>query len=332
MPGTLQQALLDVADLANDKGHETALNLAGERQLSLFAGSGPVSTEDLAFRLYLDHGDVFAASHARVQSQEARRFVDFHPRQHVPLVGAETTVNRVLLTDQLSRWFAARNRSEFVEVRVSESPTEVSFVIIHGLPPRNLSVIASPSRRDRMSFIPDKQDIAIFDKATGRLSINAQYAAEHDFYRKAIGRVYFGGNDEHFEPAPVVDLTPLLDDPAAALSVQGLPRMHDADLLRIELQATDPPYDTFIWSAKSGLKAVYARELPARLTRPHCALRVRLALHPVGARRPRPVELAPPCTFKYDRRTHDDVIREFLFVRGLLHHPNSRMANVTTPG
>ena len=48
MPGALQQAFLDVADLASEQGHEAALNLAGERQLNLFSKSGDVSPEDLA--------------------------------------------------------------------------------------------------------------------------------------------------------------------------------------------------------------------------------------------------------------------------------------------
>ena len=36
MPGPLQQALLDVADLASEQGHEIAVGLAGKPQLGLF--------------------------------------------------------------------------------------------------------------------------------------------------------------------------------------------------------------------------------------------------------------------------------------------------------
>jgi len=319
MPGKLQQALLDVADLASDRGHEAALNLAGERQLSLLSASGDVSAEDLAFRLYLEHADVFVATHARVQSQEARRFVDFHPAHHRPLEGATTRPKRVRLMEQLRRWFAKRNRGEYVDVRVSESSDEISFVIIHGQPPRSFSVITSPSSRDRMSFVPDKQDTVVFDKATGRLSINAQYAAEHDFYRAAIGKVFFGKHD-HFEPHAVLDCAVLLDDPEGALSVEGLPALRAVVLREIVLEAIDAPHDKLCWSA-SDLGNVFLADIPDMLNRDRVVRKAKLALFPLHAARPKIVEIAPPNKLTYDRRTHDAVVREFLFARGFLRHP-----------
>ena len=138
MPGELQQLLLDVADLASEQGHELALELAGERQRTLFAPGSEMSAEDLAVKLYLEHSEIFAASHARVKSQEARRFVDFFPRQHRPLEGYGSESRRVLVVSQLRRWFAKRNRSEYVDLRISETETEVTFLIIHGRTPRNM--------------------------------------------------------------------------------------------------------------------------------------------------------------------------------------------------
>jgi hypothetical protein len=326
MPGVLVQAFLDVADLASEQGHEAALNLAGERQLNLFAKSGVVSAEDLAFRLYIEHSDVFAATHARVQSQEVRRFVDFHPTAHRPLAAADSEPKRLLLVNQLSRWFASRNRSEYVDVRVSESSDEVSFLIIHGQPPRSVSVITSPSSRDRMSLVPDKQDTVVFDKASGRLSINAQYAAEHDFYRSAIGKVFFG-NDSHFTPHEVLDCSVLLDDPVAALSVEGLPALDAVVLREVVLEAIDSPRDKLSWSA-SDLREVFLNEVVQLMTRDRVVRRVKLALYPAGSSKAKLVELAPPNKLTYDRRTHDAVVREFLFARGFLRHPQAAMASL----
>ena len=324
MPGALQQAFLGVADLASEQGHEAALNLAGERQLNLFGKSGDVSPEDLAFRLYLEHADVFMATHARVQSQEARRFVDFHPDAHRPIEGAETQAKRVLLMEQLRRWFASRNRSDYVDVRVSESSDEVSFVIIHGQPPRNLSVITSASSRDRLSLVPDKQDTVVFDKATGRLSINAQYAAEHDFYRAAIGKVFFG-RDDHFEPHAVLDCGVLLDDPRAALSVEGLPALRAVALREVVLEAIDSPRDRLTWSAND-LGDVYLEDVPDLLKRDRTVRKAKLALFPIHEGRPKVVEIAPPNKLTYDRRTYDAVVREFLFARGFLRHPQTHLS------
>lgn len=330
MPGVLVQAFLDVADLASEQGHEAALNLAGERQLNLFSKSGEVSAEDLAFRLYLEHSDVFAATHARVQSQEVRRFVDFHPAVHRPLVGAEVQSKRLVLVNQLSRWFASRNRSEYVDVRPSESADEVSFLIIHGQPPRSLSIITSPSSRDRMSLVPDKQDTVVFDKATGRLSINAQYAAEHDFYRAVIGKVFFG-SDGHFAPHEVLDCGVLLDDPVAALSVEGVPALDAVVLREVVLEAVDSPKDKLAWSA-SDLRDVYLRELDHVMTRDRVVRRAKLALYPAGSSKAKVVEIAPPNKLTYDRRTYDAVVREFLFARGFLRHPRAHAGPLRAMG
>lgn len=322
MPGKLQQALLDVADLASEEGHEAALNLAGERQRSLFGPSVEVTAEDLAFRLYLEHADIFVATHARVRSQEARRFVDFHPTERRPLIGAEAQAKRVLLMEQLRRWFASRNRGEYVDVRVSESHDEVSFIIIHGQTPRSFSVITSPFSRDRMSVVPDKQDTVIFEKSTGRLSVNAQYAAEHDFYRALIGKVFFG-HDDHFEPHAVLDCSVLLDDPATALSVTGLPALRGVVLREVVLEAVDAPRDKLTWTAND-LGEVFLEDVPDLLKRNRVVRKAKLALSPVGASRPKVIELAPPNKLTYDRRTHDTVVREFLFARGFLRHPKPR--------
>jgi len=324
MPGQLQQAFLDVADLASEQGHEAALNLAGERQLNLFSTSGDVSAEDLAFRLYLEHSDVFAASHARVQSQEARRFVDFHPIEQKPLLDAEKQPKRVLLMEQLRRWFASRNRSEYVDVRVSETSDEVCFVIIHGQPPRSLSVITSAFSRDRMSLVPDKQDTVVFDKQSGRLSVNAQYAAEHDFYRQAIGKVFFG-KDHHFEPHAVIDCSVLLDDPVAALSAEGLPGIRMVVLREVVLEAVDSPRDKLTWQAND-LGDVFVADGPDLLKRDRKVRKAKLAIFPVHEQRPKLVEIAPPNKLTYDRRTYDAVVREFLFARGFLRHPQTRIA------
>ena len=324
MPGKLQQALLDVADIASDQGHETAVNLAGERQLNLFSTGGNISAEDLAFRLYVEHADLFAASHARIQSQEARRFVDFFPARHQPLEGAHAESKRVLLVNQLRRWFAGRNRSEFADVRVSETDDEIGFIVIHGRPPRNLSVITSPFSRDRVSIVPDKQDTVVFEKATGRLSINAQFPAEHDFYRLAVGKVFFG-RDDHFEPHEVLDCSPLVDDLQAALSTEGLPALREVALREITLEATDAPRDTLVWRAND-LRDVLLAELPDLLRRDRKVRKAKLALFPAGERRAKLVEIVPPNKLTYDRRTHEAAVREFLFARGFLRHPNTRLS------
>ena len=260
MPGRLQQALLDIADLASAQGHEMALELVGERQLVMFGPGSRLCVEDLAFQMYLEHADLFTASHARVKSQEARRFVDFFSDEHTKLSDYGSEATRVQLVHQLRRWFAERNRSEYIDLRLSETDDEVSFLVIHGCTPRNVSVITSPFSRDRLSYVPDRQDTIILSKREGRLSVNAQYPAEQDFYRQLFGRVYFG-RQNYFESCEVLSGDVLLDDPEAALSVTGLPGLSRVTLRELTLEAHDHPHDTLHWKAFD-LRPVLARGAP----------------------------------------------------------------------
>ena len=325
MPGPLQQALLDVADLASEQGHEIAVGLAGKPQLGLFEARPAVSPEDLAFRLFLDNAEVFAATQARVKSQEAQRFVDFMARFEGAPAGLSSEARRVLLVEQLRQWFRARNRGGFIEVRVSEAPGEVTWLVVHGSPPRSLSVITSESTRDRLSIVPDKQDTILFDRTTGRLSVCAQFPAERDFYRQAIGRVYFD-DDEHFEAQPVLDCTVLLDAPEEALSPDGLDELEGVELRELTLEAVAAPFDTMTWRAEN-LNGVLAHELPRILVRTRRVAGAVLLLKVRGERRPKSVELVPPNKLKYDRRTHDGLVREYLFMKGFLRRADRAALN-----
>ena len=319
MPGKLQQALLDIADLASAQGHEMALELVGERQLVMFGPGSELCVEDLAFQMYLEHAELFTASHARVKSQEARRFVDFFSDERIELTDYDSDATRVQLIHQLRRWFADRNHSEYIELRLSETDDEVTFLVIHGCTPRNVSVITSPFSRDRLSFVPDRQDTIVLSKREGRLSVNAQYPTEQDFYRQLFGRVYFG-RQNFFESCEVLTGDVLLDDPEAALSVTGLPGLSKVTLRELTLEAHDHPHDTLHWKAYD-LRPVLPRELPEVLRRPRKVRQLKLALYFGTSKAAHVVEIIPPNKLTYDRRTGEDMVRQYLSARGFFRQP-----------
>ena len=319
MPSKLQQALLDIADLAGDEAHEQILELAGERQLSLFHPGGELSAEDLAFKLYLEHGDLFAASHARVQSKEARRFVEFFACDDTPIDGHASEAKRVMLKDQLGRWFGTRNCTDYSEVRVSEQPGEVTFLVIHGRTPRSCGVITSDGTCGRTSFIPDSQDTLVFDKRTRRLSVNARWPAEQDFYRQAVGHVFFGDAD-HFLAHEVYTGAPIIEEGARALSPVGIHRLDEVVLQRLEVRDSGTPPEVLTWrNADIGaeLGGETARALLDGREITHLKMAMKIADRP----RRVPVEITPPNKLTYDRRVGDGVVREFLLVRGFLRLP-----------
>ncbi|RYE93889.1 MAG: hypothetical protein EOO75_03355 [Myxococcales bacterium] len=77
MPGDLQQGLIDIANIADQQGHEHALMARHEHQLDLFAEGEARTTTDEAFFLYLEHRPVFRSALARVQASQVERFAEF---------------------------------------------------------------------------------------------------------------------------------------------------------------------------------------------------------------------------------------------------------------
>jgi hypothetical protein len=230
-----------------------------------------------------------------------------------------TERKRALLTNQLRHWFGGRNRSEYVDVRVSDASDEVSFLVIHGRTPRSLGVITSAFSRDRLCIMPDREDTILFERATGKLSINAQYPADHDFYRRALGLVFFE-DDRHFEPCSVVTGAPLLENLEEALSPEGIAGLDAVGLRAITLESTDRHHDKINWTARD-LRPLVPEELPKMLGREKRIIRVKLALYLRRYKRPKLVELLPPNKMVCDWRTGEDVVLDFLFTRGYLRLP-----------
>ena len=237
VPGSLSRAFLEVADVANAEGHEAVLQLAGQRQLTLFDGQ-PLSAEDTAFSVYLEQAELYTDSQSRMKSQETRNFVDFMGRPGCVLekVGPRKHTMVTLLRD----WFDQRNRTDHVEIRVEQNALETTFVVIHGQTPRSMGIILDRDRRERTNLIPDRADVLIVHHETGRLSVNAQYPNEQDHCRKLIGVVFF--EDMSFFKATEVNTgAPLLEDQASALSHRGFPEIRGVRLRLAVLTSVDDP-------------------------------------------------------------------------------------------
>lgn len=319
MPGALQQALVTVSELTSADEQAHARESVGERQLGLFPEHGELSDEDLAVRLYLDHRNVAEISHAKVRARSALRYVFFLARAHRPLRGGLTESRRILLADDARHWFVKRNRSPFIDVRVFEEGSDVIFQVVHGQPPRTQRVIASPFNRDRITYVPDREDILVFDQLTGKLAVNAQYAVEQDYYRRLVGRIYFG-DDDHFEARSVLTVEPLLADPEWALSPEGIVGLEAVMLRELALVAPMAPYEMSMVRAKD-LRSLLPSELQYQMRRARRVVYIKLALQVQGLRTPIVVHIAPPRTLTFDQQAGKDVVLDYLLTREFMRLP-----------
>ena len=319
MPAALENAMLDIAELANDAGHERLLEVGVERQLSLFAERDLLSPTDLAIKAYLEHREIFDASLARVAALEVRRFVEFSSPTVEPLVPFDADAARSELADRCSRWFATRNRTGFCEVYVDQGDDQITWQVVHGQPPRTLGIVTDHQARDRRTLVPTRHDFLVLDRRRGVLAVHAQFPIEEQFYRRAIGAVYFGG-DEHFSVRPLYTGQPIVDEGPGALGIQGVPGLAYAELRELTVASSDRRGGVVRWTGDNLtmlLNTAWARELLSLGRICHIKLGLRLD----HRARPLTVEVHPPNRITFDRRVAPDVVREFLLLRGFMVAP-----------
>ena len=322
-PADLQQGLLDIAELTtNDDAHESVLTAARDHQLGLFAVNPTTTPEDLAFEVYLDHREVFRSAHARVQTADVKRFVEFPAKDDTQLVGPVSASKQLQLSRMLGGWFRQRNRTAFCDVRVFESKDEISIVVIHGRPPRNQGAIQSDDLRTRVTFVPDKHDVIVYDRRRNTLGVNAQFLGEQDYYRRAIGEVLWN-NPEHFVAKPVLSGQPLEEQGSAVLDPHGVPGLQEVILREVRLVSQGK--DNAVASFKG-------QDLRPFLDSPFGRLALefgkvdhfKLSLVLTGRPRPLQVEVHVPNDLSFDRQVCSDIVHEYLLEAGFMQMPTAQ--------
>lgn len=313
VPEDLVDALLQIEALADEDNHDAMLAQAGTEQLDLFTGAKRLSTADLAFTIYLDHRDVFQAAAPALGTERVTRFVEFcgQAQRAAPAFASRTRKERLL--EAMRSWFSGRHRTGYVELDIVEATAELTFHVVHGRPSKRRTVISEDEcERTTLSYIPDKHDVVIYDARTHKLCVNAQFAIENNFYRRAIGEVYFG-HAEHFQPRSVFTGAPIQEEGPAALSIDGIDGLRSVTLR--ELVVERPRRATVFFKGddlSKELQSKHEREVIRSGTIAH----MRFALGVAGRARPLKVEVSLPNTLSYDRRIAPDVVRSFLRKRG----------------
>ncbi|RYE93890.1 MAG: hypothetical protein EOO75_03360 [Myxococcales bacterium] len=201
------------------------------------------------------------------------------------------------------------------------------FVIIHGQPPRSHSVIDANLVRSRRSFVPDRHDMVVYERATGQLSVSAAHPTEQDMYRREFGRIFFR-TVTHFEVATSLSCSPLQELGAEALSVAGVPGLRHVRLRQVQFHHP---------SAVAVQSIINGRDLNDELTRtPLVEGMVHGEIHSltfdlllVGQRKLVKLTMTLPNRLVYDRRVGGPHVRDFLLARGFLvipQVPRARLA------
>ncbi|MCU0659100.1 MAG: hypothetical protein MUF64_28750 [Polyangiaceae bacterium] len=321
LPAELQQGLLDIADVVNERAHDLSVDLARMRQIKLPFDSvsldTPVDIIAYVFRLYLNDRKLFNDTVARQQATRMERFSEFYPRNHRPLLLNET--QKELFRSHFSTYFSKRNRTPFCDLQVVEVEQEVQFHVIHGRPPRSHSTVKDGKDRSMISFVPDKRDLLIFDRASGRLAVSASHPSEQERYREYFGRFFFGAPG-HFLDNMDITAAPLHTRRQAALSAAGIPGLKRVRLRELRVRLRDRPSLLITWQ-DNDLGELLDEEQMGELLDSGEVVSMRFDFSLEGQTRTPKVLLTPPNKLIYDRRLGAFQAREFLIRQGFVVLP-----------
>jgi hypothetical protein len=313
VPNELADALYQIEALVDDDSHDALLSHPDATQLNLFATSRRLSAVDLAFTIYLDHRELFVDVESRAHSKNVTRFLEFtHADSEIaPQLGSK--MRQARLEERLREWFASRNRTRYVELHLLETTGEFNFHIIHGRLERRHDIITPDEHaRESLTYIPGKKDLVIYDPEAKKLSINAQFPIENNFYRRAIGDVYFG-DAEHFQPRSVFTGVPLQEEGLAALSPDGIEGLKGVALRELVIEQGDRTRVSF---GGPNLEKTLTSSLERELICAGVIAKMQFALEIVGRARPLRLDVCLPNKLTYDRRIAPSVVRTFLRKRG----------------
>ncbi len=315
-PPELEDALVDLGGLAGRWG------MAEEVQRAVAARNGGAcdvtNSVELAFREYIERREQFFSIAERVNGRQIQRLVEFCPASPKALVGHDEPERRERLELDAGRFFGARNRTRFCECRVVESSSDIQFEIVRGSIPRRHRTVIDEQRIEAIDFVPARSDFVIFDKRTRMLAVHAQQSAEHDYYRRLFGRIYFGTED-HFRIEEVFTGEPLAIRGEDALSTHGFPHLDRIELRELRVQARAGYELTARGSnVRDALPVIFGDD--GDLSGADVQL-VKLAIYVRMRRRPILVAIKPPNWCSLDRRIGEDLVRAFLVARGFLRLP-----------
>jgi len=321
VPAALQSALIEIADLATELGHEVIVAQAIERGVDLFAVHKTMSRQDLAFHVHESHPTIFRAAHARLQPQNAPNFVEFYGDRSAVRARQDINAELDILRRRLALHFRARNRTKFCRVWSEELGGEFAFVFIRGGVP---NTVASVHRQlgQLVTYVPEQHAIVLYHPETDRLSICTPYPTDQDHYRAMMG-IVLALDEAYFRALPVFRGEPLKERGSAALEVGATPGLARVCLRKITLLGRDERESSLQFASE---------DLGTLLD--HGPLHTVLQQRSIGAwtfgvsvrqnAAPGEVDVQPPNQLRFDRRIPLGPFRDFMAKQGFLRLPPRR--------
>jgi len=317
-PEALRASSKRIAHIADEGGRERIVTGLRRRGLDAELTSERRTDLELALAIFERHPAIFEEAVLRKQAAARDNFWEFLPAHSRPALGALSADVEAILRAETSQHHYGYGHTAYCDLDVEINAHEVRLVFSRGNAHRSHGIVNGRERREQIDYTPEHHDVAVIDRATGRLGLSINKLAHVEFTRQLLGRVLFGDR-EHYRVAPIYTGAPLLERGEAALSVRGISGLKEVVLRTIALRRPDGRTRS-LGTEEGSIFPEDAHYLDDFAQEGCVVTSMRFDLRYGSSSRFRPLEIHPPNHIIFDRQIAEHAVREFLVTRGFAHY------------
>lgn len=314
----LLHALETLHELGTEAGREAIVSAMNDRRIPLDTLPANSGEREFSLRFYLAQRkdaslvDVFARAQIQIQEgSDQKRYNDFIGKDPRTITNLSDKVER--LRAEVLQHCQKSDLGEHVHVQAFEDDGVFVFNILRSHHTRKpLAVVPGQDARATIQYRPVHGDILRYEASVGRLRIAARAATIVDFYRRALGTVFF--NDEaFFDGNSVCNLEVLRQRGRTALENHGVFNIGRVWMTECLWERGDRNLLQF--RSRDCFRSIEELNLPLS---EGAFLQAKLKLEIIGkSTRPVTVNIRVPSRIEVSQRTHEVTVEKLLKAVGI---------------
>jgi len=322
-PEPLRASSRRIAHVADDGGRERLVAGLRRRELGGELTIDRRSDLELALAVFDRHPEVFEEAALFKQAALKDNFWEYLPCRPTRIVNDPSPEAEEALRAAMSEHHYGYGHTAYCRLDVEPTPHEIRFVFSRGNAHRSHGIVNPSDEREQLDYTPELHDVALLDRATGRLSLSIGKLPHVDFTRRLFGRVLFS-DPNYFSVAAIYSGAPLLEAGEAALSTRGVAGLRQVILRTIFLRRDDG-HVRMLGAEEGSVFPEDAAHLE-RYAQEGCTVTsMRFDLLYGNSGRVRPLEIHTPNHIIFDRQIAEHAVREFLVARGFARYGDDHL-------
>jgi hypothetical protein len=210
LPGTLNDALYAIDEMATEDGQQRLEEGVAEEQLPLTFDEKS-SREDIALQVWLESPELLAKKHNEqwlIRLSSFEYYSNPTPTDQSASFKKPNEETIDALTGALDLWFSQHNRGhKTTKVETHEIDGEFWFMVRHGDTYARTPKVEE-QRSEVIHYRPEKDDVVVYAPDLDEIRIHAATKGEKQLYREKFG-FYLFGREDYFSEFKTYTLEPL---------------------------------------------------------------------------------------------------------------------------